>query len=90
MKIPKSGGIFQKILNISKKFLPFTQKWCKNNKRVVHSKNRSELKSMKKAEKVVGVLWGCRGGAKNEGGFFSENSVNFFKKSTSYWNLKKN
>ena len=39
---------------------------------------------MKKAKKVVGetvgVLWGCRGGAKNEDGFFSEISVNFFEK----------
>ena len=64
----------------------FTQKFCQNN--------RSKLKSIKKAKKVVGetmgVLWGCRGGAKNEDGFFSANSVNFFKKPTSYWNLKKN
>ena len=60
----------------------FTQKFCQNK--------RSKLKSIKKAKKVVGVLWRCSRGAKNEDEFFSKNSVNFFEKPTSYWNLKKN
>ena len=38
LKILKSGGIFQEIPNISKKFVTFTKKLCKNYKRVVHSK----------------------------------------------------
>ena len=37
----------------------------------------------------MGVLWGCRGGAKNEDGFFSKNSVNFFKNQHLIGALKK-
>ena len=77
LKIPKSVGIFQKILNISKKFLFFTQKWCKNNKRVVHSKvcenNRSDVGAQKMKIEFFQKIW-----------------KNFFEKPTSYWNLKKN
>ena len=69
LKIPKSDGIFQKILKLAKIFhfslkngvkitnVLLIQKFCENN--------RSELKSMKKAKKVVGetvgVLWECNG-----------------------------
>ena len=53
----------RKYFRIFKK-LAYTQKICQNN--------RSKLKSIKKAKKVmeerVGVLWGCGWGAKNEDG----------------------
>ena len=81
-KFREVGKHFRILRKLAKNILFFTQKFCQNK--------RSKLKSMKKAKKVVGVLWGCSGGAKNEDEFFSKNSVNFFEKPTSYWNLKKN
>ena len=87
-KIPKSEGIFQKILKISKIFSFFTQNWYKNNKLYL------KLVVMEKQTvgKTVGetVRWEFSKGAKNGDGCVSENSVNFFEKPTSYWNLNKN
>ena len=76
MKIPKRGEIFQKILQIRIKFLFFT----KNGVKITNFIQKL-WQSRKNGKGDNGGDGGGDGeGAKNEDGFFSENSVNFFEK----------